>query len=316
MSGGLLGIEIGGTKLQIVKGDGLGHIEKRWRATVDRARGGPGILEQLRAGIGELCGGNRVEGIAVGFGGPVDHEEGRICVSHQIEGWDEFQLGAWLRERAQAPVVVENDANTAAYGEASSGAGALGPDDPHFPADPLFYVTLGSGVGGGLVVKGAIYHGAPPGEAEFGQLRLDRDGATVESRCSGWAVDARIRGLRESEPTSFLARSLPDTPGGEAKLLGPALLAGDPAAGRIVREVAADLAFALSHVVHLMHPKMVVLGGGLSLIGEPLRTAVAAHLPLHVMEAFSPGPVVKLAALGEDAVPVGALRLAGSLVDR
>jgi glucokinase len=165
-------------------------------------------------------------------------------------------------------------------------------------------------VGGGLVVDGRIYHGAPPGEAEFGHVRLDRDGTTVESRCSGWAVDARIRQLRETEPTSLLARSLPPTPGGEAKLLAPALMAGDPAAGRIVREVAADLAFALSHAVHLFHPRLIVLGGGLSLVGESLRTAVAAHLPLHVMEAFSPGPEVRLAALGEDAVPVGALCLA------
>lgn len=174
----------------------------------------------------------------------------------------------------------------------------------------LFYVTLGSGVGAGLIVDGSIYHGAPPGEAEFGHVRLDRDGTTVESRCSGWACDARIRRLREEEPTSFLARSLPDLPGGEAKLLTPALNAGDPAAGRVVREIAADLAFALSHAVHLFHPNLIVLGGGLSLIGEPLRTAVAAHLPLHLMDAFAPGPAVRLAALGEDAVPVGALCLA------
>ena len=181
-------------------------------------------------------------------------------------------------------------------------------------ASPLFYVTLGSGVGGGLVVDGRVYHGAPPGEAEFGHLRLDRDGATVESRCSGWAVDARVRRLRGEEPGSLLARSLPDTPGGEAKLLAPALSAGDPAAGRVVREVAADLAFALSHAVHLFHPRMIVLGGGLSLVGEPLRTAVAAHLPSHVMEAFLPAPEVRLASLGEDAVPVGALCLAAGLI--
>jgi glucokinase len=180
-------------------------------------------------------------------------------------------------------------------------------------ADPLFYVTLGSGVGGGLVAGGRIYHGASPGEAEFGHLRLDRDGATVESRCSGWAVDARIRRLREEEPNSLLARNLPSAPGGEAKLLAPALAAGDPAAGRVVREVAADLAFALSHAVHLFHPKIIVLGGGLSLVGDPLRTAVAAHLPLHLMEAFLPGPDVRLAALGEDAVPVGALCLAAGV---
>src|SRR5688572_17381833 len=126
MSGGLLGIEIGGTKLQIVLGDALGHISKRYRATVDRARGGPGILDQIQAGISELCGGGPVRGVAVGFGGPVDQVKGRICVSHQIDGWDDFPLGDWLRERARAPVVVENDANTAAYGEAFSGAGALG----------------------------------------------------------------------------------------------------------------------------------------------------------------------------------------------
>lgn len=303
-----LGIEIGGTKLQIVQGDGAGRIQRRWRATVDRARGGPGILDQLGAGIGELMTGEKISGIAVGFGGPVDHARGRISTSHQIEGWDDFPLAEWLREQTGVPAVLENDANTAALGEALCGAGAAS------AADPLFYVTLGSGVGGGLVAGGRVYHGSPPGEAEFGHLRLDRDGTTVESRCSGWSVDARIRQLRDTEPTSLLARSLPTTPGGEAKLLGPALDAGDPAAGRVVREVAADLALALSHVVHLFHPRMIVLGGGLSLIGESLRTAVAAHLPLHVMEAFAPGPDVRLAALGEDAVPVGALCLAASVL--
>jgi glucokinase len=233
----LVGIEIGGTKLQIVQGDAAGHIHRRWRATVDRSRGGPGILEQLTQGLRELGGTPRA--MAVGFGGPVDHRTGRIRTSHQIEGWDDFALADWLAERMGTPAgaVVENDANTAALGEAMCGAGAGG------DADPLFYVTLGSGVGGGLVAGGRIYHGASPGEAEFGHLRLDRDGATVESRCSGWAVDARIRRLREEEPNSLLARNLPSAPGGEAKLLAPALAAGDPAAGRVVREVAADLAF-------------------------------------------------------------------------
>jgi glucokinase len=306
-----LAIEIGGTKLQIVQGDGAGRICRRWRAGVERGRGGPGILEQLRQGIRELTGGETVSAIAVGFGGPVDHRTGRICKSHQIEGWDEFPLADWLRDVTGTPTVIENDANAAALGEALCGAGRGARAGTG--ADPLFYVTLGSGVGGGLVVDERIYHGATPGEAEFGHVRLDRDGTTVESRCSGWAVDGRIRRLAAEEPTSFLARSLPPTPGGEAKLLGPALAAGDPAAGRVVREVAADLAFALSHAVHLFHPRMIVLGGGLALVGESLRTAVAAHLPLHVMEAFSPGPEVRLAALGEDAVPVGALCLAASL---
>jgi glucokinase len=298
-----LGIEIGGTKLQIVQGDAAGNIRRRWRATVDRQRGGPGILDQLRAGISELTqgGSERPAAVAVGFGGPVDWARGRVRVSHQIPGWEDFALQDWLEQAAWAPVVVENDANTAALGEATCGAGRGG--------DPVFYVTLGSGVGGGLVAGGRIYHGAVPGEAEFGHLRLDREGTTVESRCSGWAVDRRVRRLTDEEPTSLLARSLDPETGGEAKKILPAMLAGDPAAGRVVREIAADLAFALSHAVHLFHPQMIVLGGGLSLVGEPLRTAVAAHLPLHVMEAFAPGPEVRLAALGEDSVPVGALCL-------
>src|SRR4051794_24456299 len=83
----LLGVEIGGTKLQIVHGDATGVIGRRWRATVDRRRGGPGILEQLRSGIDELTrdgdgGARRPAAVAVGFGGPVDRAAGRVRVSH------------------------------------------------------------------------------------------------------------------------------------------------------------------------------------------------------------------------------------------
>jgi glucokinase len=179
--------------------------------------------------------------------------------------------------------------------------------------DPVFFTTLGSGVGGGVAVGGRVYHGLPPGEVEFGHLRLDRPGATVESRCSGWAVDARIRRLCAEEPDCPLARSIGIGAGGEAKFLAAAILAGDAAALRIVREVAGDLAFALSHVTHLLHPEVIVLGGGLSLIGEPLRAAVAEALPNYVMEAFLPPPHVRVPGLGEDSVPIGALELAARL---
>jgi glucokinase len=197
---------------------------------------------------------------------------------------------------------VDNDANVAALAEAKRGAGA--------GFDPVFYVTLGSGVGGGLVVGGRIYHGAAPGESEIGHLRLDKSGVVVEQRCAGWAVDARIRRLKAEGVSSLLVDWMEPIPGGEAKLLARALAANDTVAKRILEETAEDLAFALSHVVHLYHPMVVVLGGGLSLVGEPLRAAVAARLPEFVMEVFQGGPQIKLAALGEDAVPVGALLLA------
>ena len=81
------------------------------------------------------------------------------------------------------------------------------------------------------------------------------------------------------------------------------------------RKTADDLAFGLSHVTHLFHPEVIVLGGGLSLVGEPLREAIERHLRRFTMEAFAPGPQVRLAALGEDAVPAGALLLAGDMVE-
>ncbi|HWE97781.1 MAG TPA: ROK family protein [Tepidisphaeraceae bacterium] len=303
-----LGVEIGGTKLQIVAGDGPGTIARRWRGTVRPGLGGAGICDQIKSAIADWTagpGGMRIKAAGIGFGGPIDTASGRVRRSHQIDGWENFPLRDWLAELVQAPVAVDNDANVAALGEAVRGAGA--------GADPVFYVTLGSGVGGGLVAGGNVYHGAAPGEAEFGHLRLDRDGSTVESRCSGWAVDGRIRRLAAEEPQSPLARAIGDKPGGEARHLAAALRQGDAAATSILRELAGDLSFALSHAVHLFHPQVIVLGGGLSLVGGPLRAAVAGALPAFTMHAFLPAPDVRLAGLGEDSVPVGALELAARL---
>jgi glucokinase len=301
-----IGIEIGGTKLQIVVGDGR-EIRARHRFEVDRGKGGAGIRQQIEASLGRLVPESQPAAIGVGFGGPVDWKTGRICCSHQIEGWSEFELGEWLQTLTRKPVRVDNDANMGALGEALQGAGA--------GLSPVFYITLGSGVGGGLVVDGRIYHGAKPGEAEIGHVRLDRQGTTVESRCSGWAVDARIRQLKAGGSASLLCQLAGEAEGGEARHLRRALLEGDAAAVSILKDTAEDLAFGLSHVTHLFHPQVVVLGGGLSLLGEPLRAAVAEALPVFLMEAFGGGPQIRLAACGEDAVPAGCLLAAEQLAD-
>jgi glucokinase len=299
-----LAIEIGGTKLQLALGEEGGNISVRRRLAVDRGTVAAGIRQLIERALPELIAGCQVEKVGVGFGGPVDWKTGRICRSHQIEGWSDFDLSGWLRRLAGAPVVVDNDANVAALGEALSGAGV--------GFNPVFYVTLGSGVGGGLVVDRKIYHGAKPGESEIGHVRLDRAGTTVEESCSGWAVDARIRELKLKAPAGVLARLAAQSAGGEAKHLATAWQQGDAAAKRLLDEVAQDLAFGLSHVVHLFHPEIIILGGGLSGVGEPLRASVQAALGRFTMEAFAPGPKLALAALGEDAVPVGALCMAAS----
>jgi glucokinase len=297
-----LALEIGGTKLQLAVFDDKLKIVDRFRFHVDRESGAAGIRDRIRETLERLLPERPPSACAVGFGGPLDYENGRIARSNQIEGWSDFPLGSWLREITGVPVLVENDANTAALAEATKGAGA---GNGH-----VFYVTLGSGVGGGFVSRGRLFHAAKPGESEIGLMLLDRQGTTVESRCSGWAVDRRVRSLLEQ---GLMARpeDWPEgTTGQEARLLGPLIDAGDATAKSLLEEISGDLAFGLSHVVHLLHPDIIVLGGGLSLIGEALRGAVAEKLPPFVTHAFRPGPIVRLSQLGEDVVLVGAALLA------
>ena len=311
-----LGIEIGGTKLQLVTSDLTGRIAQRFRHAVDPDKGADGILHQIAATIRQLE--ELPQAIGVGFGGPVDWQTGRIATSHQVGGWAGFDLAGWLGEQVPGAVIrVENDANVAALGEARQGV-ATG-------FQRVFYVTLGSGVGGGMVISGQLYHGASPGEAEIGHLWLvppgdDSPGQTIEQTVSGWAVDQQIRDLLPELPAdSILKKMVQDAQGaslsgqeatsGPATFLHPAYEQGDPVARMLIEQIGSVLALGLSHVVHLFHPDAIVLGGGLSLIGEPLRSAVRQALPRFVMKAFQPAPIILLAKLGEDAVPVGALEL-------
>lgn len=303
----LFGVEIGGTKIQVVAGNLEAKILARHRFAVDPSRSAAGILTQIKSAFDDLLQRFRPLSAAIAFGGPVDWRTGVTCRSHQVEGWTDFALAKWAAKILGAAVSVDNDANIAALAEAVRGAGT--------GHNPVFYVTLGSGVGGGLVVNQTIYHGAKPGESEIGHVRLDRDGTTVEERCSGWAVDKAIRALCRERPKSILAGLIGETVGAEAKHLKPALGQGDVVAAQILGRLGEDLGFGLSHVAHLFHPEVIILGGGLSFIGEPLRSAVACNLSRLTMEAFRPAPDIRLAALGEDVVPLGCLLAARQLVE-
>ena len=281
-----LAIEIGGSKLQLCAGTAAGAILDRRRFVVDRDRGADGIRDHIAGTLPELLDRWKPHAIGVGYGGPVNWKTGHIGKSYHISGWNGYPLGPWLDELGNVPAFVDNDANVAALGEAKCGAG--------IGCDPVFYITLGSGVGGGLVSEGRIYHGAPPGEMEFGHLRLRDPNRILEEDCSGWSLDKIVHAKM----------------GGDARTLAVALEKHDATARGVLAEYAENLAAALGVAVQLLHPEAVILGGGVSLIGEPLRAAVEMALPKYIMDVFHPGPPIRLAALKEDAVPCGALVLA------
>ena len=299
-----VGIEIGGTKLQIVSGHSNGQILTSHRFEVMSKDGAVGIQDRIEAIMREHFIG-RIAAIGIGFGGPVNRISGQIATSFQVEGWSGFPLTDWLETLAGCPVGVDNDANVAALGEATFGAGK--------GLSPVLYITLGSGMGAGLVIDDNIYHGILPGELEIGHLRMDKTGTILEDRCSGWAVDRKIREVVSKHPKGILSELAGEVRKGEAKFLKAAMDANDPMALHIFDETMDDLAFGLSHAIHLLHPEMIIIGGGLSLIGEQLTYAVAEKLPAYLMKAFIPAPIITLSTLKEQAVPLGSLILASQL---
>lgn len=131
-----IGIEIGGTKLQVVVGDrNSAVIYKTYRESVDKEKGAAGILEKIETIVSNLD--ENEKAIGVGFGGPLDRIKGRIAASHQIGGWSGFDMKEWFTSRFNVPVFIYNDANTAALAEALYGAGK--------DFEYVFYITLGSG---------------------------------------------------------------------------------------------------------------------------------------------------------------------------
>jgi len=292
-----VGIEICGTNLQAGVGSRDGKLAALVRRPVDPAKGGAGIREQITSIVEEAlsqakCPMKDVAGIGVGFGGPVDSTRGRILVSHQIEGWADFPLREWLSKKVEVPVVLQNDAKTAALAEAAHGAGK--------GRRRIFYITVGSGVGGGLVIDGAPDVGQGLGAGEIGHTwvpdpetgRPDK----LEHVASGWSIGKR--GSRR------LGR---EVSGAEVAALAGK---GDPLARKTVEESAEALAIGIGNVLALLHPERFVVGGGVSLMGDlwwgPLKKALAER---YAFKPFAHAYDIVPAALGEEVVVIGAVLL-------
>jgi glucokinase len=240
-----LGIEIGGTKLQLGVGRGDGVLVALERRTVDIARGAAGIREQIVAAGKELAAAHPLRGVGYGFGGPLDVANGRTIKSHQVAGWDDFPLADWTRDQFGVPVVLNNDCDAAALAEARFGAGAGTP--------VVFYVTVGTGVGGGLVIDGKLFRGGRGIAAEIGHLRPGLDcewpDSTVEAAVAGpGIVKGLLRyvehfGVHLRDPKGSLPRVSyrADFEREKSERLRPTMpdFLGDPAqSGEVLREIA------------------------------------------------------------------------------
>ncbi len=312
-----LGIEIGGTKLQLGLGRGDGRIAALWRGLVNPAEGSEGIRKQIVAAVPELlakAGLDRGElrGVGIGFGGPTDDATRTVIKSHQIVGWDGFPLADWVSDLVGVPAVLCNDADVAGLAEALFGAGK--------GMSPIFYITIGSGIGGGLIIDGQIYRGVGRGAAEIGHLMVtdyrhntDQFGGPLEQICSGWGIEQWAkRCVARGDAAEFPNSPLAATPERiTTKFIAQAASAGDTFAQSIIDESLESLAEAIGHVIRLLCPRRVVIGGGVSLIGdENFFEPLEGYVRVREFPPFAGLTDIVPAALGEEVVVHGALALA------
>jgi len=343
-----LGIEIGGTKLQIAVGHGEGEpFRGFWRGPIDASGRAGRIQDQIVRGVDELLSQvkltrEQVGGVGIGFGGPVDSANGQIVTSHQVEGWDRFPLVEWVETNLKLPAVLHNDADTAALAEARFGAGR--------GFDPVMYVTVGSGIGGGLVVDGSIFRGCGAGAMEIGHLRpgqpplhVPLPAPSVEAVASGFGIEDRARRtIAEWEEATVLVESrfqmsdgqqhvgmqsgvrqfperfslLMKLAGGDrrkitTRLIGQAAAQGDRLSRDLLSDCTDTLGWALAQAVTLINPARIVIGGGVSLMGhEQFIEPLRRACREAAFKPFATLAEIVSASLGEEVVVHGAVALA------
>lgn len=311
-----LGIEIGGTKLQFAVGES-GELARVVRRDVVAQAGADGILAQIAETVPELTRQFDLSAMAIGFGGPVDSASGVVTTSHQVEGWDGYPLAAWCREKFGIPCRLGNDCDSAALAEATWGAGK--------GAYTVFFVTVGTGVGGGLVIGGRLHGAGRPAVAEIGHLRpgpqAKTPAETVESIASGRGIETRMRTRLAESPGDPDALELLLEADGDPERLTAVMIAaaagkGNPPALEVLGEATNTLGWAVAQVVSLLAADVVVIGGGVSLCGEDLFFApVRRAAERYVFPPLAGQYEILPAALGEEVVLYGAVALAELATD-
>lgn len=308
------GIDIGGTKLLGVVATEKGEILTERRQPT--AAGPDGILDAITAVVDDLLIAEpRIAALGVGLPGLVDLN-GVVHYAPNLPGF----VGVAARERLAAtcplPVVVDNDANVAALGEVLHGAGRGHRE--------VLVVTLGTGIGGGLVFNGEVYRGGYGLAAEIGHFTVDPDGPPCacgarghwEAIASGHALGRRAREwAARGDAPHVLARAAGVVETVTGYEVGQAATAGEEDGLAILAEHALAVALGLGGLINILDPKIVVISGGLIELGdlllEPLRAALPDHVEAGTLRTVPP---VLAAELGEHAGAVGAAALARTLL--
>ncbi|TAM80668.1 MAG: ROK family protein [Acidobacteria bacterium] len=271
----LVGVDVGGTKTAVLISLGAPSVLARIEFPTKPARGPEPALRLIHAGIRDLLAKHRLKPVAIGVscGGPLDHIAGVIQAPPNLSTWKDVPIKAMLEDEFGVTCHVENDANAGAVAEHRFGAGR--------GCRNMVFLTMGTGLGAGIITDGRLYHGTNDFAGEIGHVRLTRSGpvgyhkaGSVEGWASGGGMtqiaEKAVKGaLKRKEPTTlavFLQQGKPITARDVALAAGK----GDVVAARILRSTGKRLGATLAILVDILNPERIVIGGLAMRLGETL----------------------------------------------
>jgi glucokinase len=308
--GTAIGVDLGGTKVAVAAVSGqLGLLTRTTRPTL-----GLGLDELLNALTAELEAALEsnpdAQAIGLGIAGTLDRRSGVVVNAVNLP-LDDVPIGDVVSERFDLPVFLDNDANVAALAEHRLGAAR--------EAQNAVVVTVGTGIGGGLILDGEIFRGRSGAAPELGHVVIDADGPRCQGSCpnrgcvealaSGTALAREGLEAAEENPDSELGRALADAETIDGRRVVAAALAGDEPARAAVRLIGARLGTALASFANLFEPDVFVIGGGIAAAGDLLIEPAAAEMRSRALPPQNRAPVVA-AELGWQAGVVGAATMA------
>jgi len=310
-----IGVDLGGTKMLVgvVDSDQHVHHESRESSTgLTEDEVVEGLARELKEARDA-----RPDVVAAGMGIPatIDRARGVAVQAVNLEISD-VPIRDLMQERLGLPVFLDNDANVAALAEHLYGAGR--------GANDVVMLTIGTGIGGGLILSGEVYRGATGAAAELGHIVVNEDGPRCQGNCpnhgcvetyaSGTALAREGRAAAEREPDSALGRALANGPI-VGRTVTQLAASGDPLASQVVAEAGKHLGVALASLANIFNPDVFLIGGGVSAVGDLLLDPAREELGARALPPMNRTPV-KLAELGPDAGMVGAAAMASIELDK